>query len=227
MIVLLVAFGSIILFLSWVFDNYFHNKWDEKGKELDYNRTFLASEVIYKDIIKEVVNHYAILENPNPNTVEAFKHALYKYSQTVIVIDQITSKMMAIDEGNYSKEWLHSKLKSGDSMLAVMQNTWRNLSLNEMMSKSVEMESQYYLTQGQNIATVNKYRQSLFDKSEHANKLFLICYIVGSLILALAFIIKQTDKTLIHDKKVRKYSNHPLQKRRPPRIFSQNGKWLL
>lgn len=205
---LFIALGSIILFASWIADNYFHKTWDEKGKQIDYYRTYLYNEAVYKDIIKEVVNHYATIQNPDTITTEAFKHSLYKYTQTLFVLDQISANMMAIDNRQYNTEWLANRLRIGDSTLAEMKKTWQYLDITTMQIKSMEMEATFYSHYGPDLLIINNYRKELFSKSEKSNSLFLILYIMGSLLLAISFLLKhyQFAEPIANDNtQIRKY----------------------
>ena len=105
-VALLTIIGGLIIFASWIFENYFQRKWQVQKQESDYIRELLISGDLNIAIIKNEMKWFDYLfsvkkELPMKKYVISSHYAFVKHS---IDMEFLTAKILLLDSKNFTKE---------------------------------------------------------------------------------------------------------------------------
>lgn len=96
----LIAVASVILFFSWIFDNYYRKKWESKSNESDYKRSIQISIKTNLKVLDLHVTYLRLLYRQDTTklyVLDAFKNACMNFSSMLITERLALVELLRLD----------------------------------------------------------------------------------------------------------------------------------
>ncbi len=185
----LIAIAYVTLFFSWIFDNYYKKKWESKSYESDYMRSSLISIKTNLKILNLQVTYLRFLylqDTTKQYVVKTFKDACLNLSTMMITERLTTIALLRLDEDNFSTEEYNKKVNDYKYLNIQMNSSYESLyasDIDNFMEYLIKTDSSELKFQ-----KANEYRRNLTDEYDKTNIGFLWSYMIGSILLATAFL---------------------------------------
>jgi hypothetical protein len=192
-ITFLTAAGAVIIFISWISENYFQKKWESQKDESDFIRQLGGTFDIILYTINSNILLYRYWYEKNENDSEAKQNLLQSLLHYLVYrykLSTLLSNQLAIGDKTYSDTYLQEEQ-------AKMHVLFDNLIKLVEKEDLVELFNIYYKEEhrdDERVIQANKYRSDLNKKENFYNRFFLSSYVIGSLFLALAFVVNCTKQ---------------------------------
>lgn len=191
--IIYIALGSIILFFSWIIDNYSLHNIEETEKQYDWIKDHLQSKANGDELNNLfygmfLINYYKDSSNKNTNNIGA-NILLEKTSYRNQIRNDVDELMSIMDPIKYNREWFKrdtNKISKADSLIRQIMKGRDYNYLDTLTPKYIYS----YETVDSILRVTNRFRYSLISQSENERIKFYILYILGSCFLVSAFIIK-------------------------------------
>jgi hypothetical protein len=189
----LIIIGSVIIFGSWIVENYLQKEFEAKGSASDYDRTFLVSVRTNSIVLEFQTQYFRLLhlkELTDRRIKDQFRVSCYYACNMFINERRLLARMLAIDKKNYPAEWLEAEEEEALALHAKVDRESKIDDVNIIygtLMESIEYSSKNTLPRENEI---NAFKKKTVSNIEAANFWFLVLYILGSLILGAAFIIR-------------------------------------
>lgn len=198
--------GFLILFISWILQNYWLARWDEKRKEQDWLRSLAMNEDQAKDHYELQFRIFAQFYGSDTSDIAAkssYLNGLANYCYTVLSERQIAAALMADTDNQYQEELekrQREKFQTGMLIRKAARN--KDIAYLLQLTRDFSVDTIYGRDKRKSVAIVDEYRDKAVLKSKATNNKFLISYIFGSCCLAISFIIRNRPKFKLHKKEV-------------------------
>jgi len=186
-------FGSLLLFGSWIFDNYYHKNYEGARSDQDFMRINAAAAGNLSDLFEHEINVYEYFyktDSSDQGVKGALVHALELYAKNTNNQKGFAAQILSLDEPNYDKDWKQKQIDTVkrfeeiiDSLVKIQDIT----SLRKIRNKQHQYQSAELVN---DIRIANEYREKLTEKENGSNLGFLILYMLGSLLIAGPEVVK-------------------------------------
>jgi len=185
--------GSLLLFGSWMADNYYHKNYEGVRLEQDFMRGNAAAAGNLTNLFEHEINVYEYLlkiDSSDQNVKAALVHALELYGTYTTDQKAFAAQILSLDEKQYDKEWKQKQMDSVkwfehaiDSLVKIQNVTLlKNVKNNLHRFQAIELVDDIHIA--------NAYRNKLTEEESSANLWFLALYIFGCLLIAVPEVIK-------------------------------------
>jgi hypothetical protein len=178
------AVGSVIIFLSWISQNYFQDKWHQEVARIERNKLAIGFNEVNKNAYQIFMNEekYKELNDTNykGNLVYAY-HAYDIYSNLL----QYLGTTLTSDDSNFLKENETIFRGNIDDL-----TEWGRKGEVSKLKSFAERVSKWESENGMNtIWTYQTILSEMRNKEEWWSKAYIILYVFGAFCLGYAFII--------------------------------------
>ena len=195
-IILLTVFGALIFFVSWICENYYQKKWEGQKQEQDKMRLELSRcedrnllTVSLTDIFKSMHE-----KEKTKEALDMYCKMLCRLVKNLLTMQMYTADILSIDSKTYDKSYpikVRENLFEREKLINEYTRTNNLKGLGEMANL---ISAEIYQHNDNAITIANNYLKDLKDKISFFNKVFLFCYITGSVFLGLAFLVDYITK---------------------------------
>lgn len=192
----LTVIGALILFVSWICENYFQKKWEGQKQRQDKMRLELSRcedrnllTVSLTDFFKSIHE-----KEKTEEALEMYCKMLCRCVKNLLTMQMYTADILSIDNKTYDKDYplkVRQTLFEKEKLINEYTKTNNLKGLVEMVNL---VSAEMYTHNDGAITIANTYLQNLNDKISLFNKVFLVCYIIGSVFLGFAFLVDYINK---------------------------------
>lgn len=178
------ALGSIIVFLSWIFQNFYQEKWHSEVTRLERKNLALSLNEINKNIYQTFLNIQQSHMEADSNYDGTMQYAYTGYTIYANVLHHL-GVTMSTDDEDFLEENETTYQNNKDSLALWIKNRET-----EKLAIFAQGLSDWETKNGSN--TVKNYQIHILEireKEEMWNKIYLALYILSACCLAYAFII--------------------------------------
>lgn len=185
----LIAIAYITLFFSWISDNYYKKKWESKSYESDYMRSSLISIKTNLKILNLQMTYLRFLylqDTTKLYVLKTFKDACLNLSTMMITERLTTIGLLKLDEDNFPTEEYNKKVNDYQYLKTQMNSSYESpyaSDIDNFMQYLIKTDSSQAKAQ-----KANEYRRNLTEEFDKTNIRFLWSYVIGSILLATAFL---------------------------------------
>ena len=182
----LTMIGGIIIFASWIVDKKLQSKWTDQ-------KEFLKRSQLVIDITEVSRSTYelAYYEQVRKNSIDSIQVSFIQLNLARVYLNLLSWSKGRIsdDADNYSKLISSKRKIFEDNQRALLANDYKGISRTFNMVAALfaqdymELDNKYSTLVGE----VN-------DKEDFWGSVFISLYILGSIVLGIAFIIEKTSK---------------------------------
>lgn len=181
---ILTALGSIIIFFSWVTQNFLQDKWNSEVIKLERNKLSIGFNEINKNIYQIYLNSEQSHASTDSNYVDHLDLGFFAYATYANGL-----QYLAISSASDDKEFLK---QNEDTYKGNINNIkmWNENGEHEKILDFAEKLNKWESENGPNTIALYQSRiTELREKVEFWNKIYLALYILGALFFSLAFMI--------------------------------------
>lgn len=201
----LFAFGMLLLFVSWISQNYFENKWANEIEHLSRIQIEVIREVSRRDAWLIEYNNQV---NKEPQNRPLLAQAAYSLSTSSL---NIMTALSAASGKTYDT-----------NIVPIFKKKKRVLELKELLDskryeklieKANQINEEYQSSSNSPRKLMEAWIDALVNKDKW-NYRFLWCYIIGSVLLGISWLIKQLEPPLDLEEFIRTYKKLSKKHRR-------------
>jgi hypothetical protein len=193
----LTVIGALILFISWICENYFQKKWEGQKQEQDKMRLELSRcedrnllTVSLTDLFKSIHE-----KEKTEESLGMYCKMLCRFVKNLLTMQMYTADILSIDNKTYDKSY-PLKVRQNLFEKEKLINEYTETNNLKGLAETVNLVSaEMYTHNDDAINIANTYLKNLNDKISFFNKVFLVCYIMGSIFLGFAFLVDYINKS--------------------------------
>jgi hypothetical protein len=192
----LTVIGALILFVSWICENYFQKKWEVQKQKQEKMRLELSRcedrsllAVSLSDLFKSIYE-----KEKTEESLTMYCKMLCRFVKNLLTMQMYTADTLSIDNATFDKDYpIKVRLEIFEREKLI--NDFRSTNnLNGLMQIVNLVSAEMYANNDKAIAIANEYLINLDNKISFFNKVFLGCYILGSMFLGLAFLVNYINQ---------------------------------
>ena len=195
-VILLTVLGALILFVSWICENYFQKKWEAQKQEQNKMRLELSRCEDRNLLTVSLTDFYKSIheKEDTKESLDMYCKMLCRFTKNLLTMQMYTADILSIDTTTYDKDYpIKVRQNIFEREKLINEYTQKN-NLNGLGEIVNSVSAEMYEHNQNAISIANDYLKNLNDKISFFNKVFLVCYIGGSVFLGFAFLVDYINK---------------------------------
>ena len=181
-----IVFGAVLIFASWISQNYFKTQWSEQKSELDrFQTAILISEMMATQW--ELFYLQEASKNSPENSFVGL--AAIKHIEANLFLPAWLEKSIVKDEAEYQR-----KLAILDRIDELSKNLYKEKKFKELMHLSDEAKEKANELQTDLSKTYHARLKQVVEQEKFWSYTFLIAYVVGSFLLGFGYLQNNLKK---------------------------------
>lgn len=193
LLIVIQGIGLLIIFCFWLIEKYNFEKLDDKTKKIELNVSLYNSSLTRASILLASYTNFdqQYMEN-NSDTIALIyaMRMMREYNREVLKVRNLTVDILYMDTSKYSSEWRSQQYQFAHAENNTVRVLNKFSDLNLLRLHSTQKLRFITDTLGKWIPDINKHWINTITLTDKAKNNYLLFYIVGSIFLALNFVIR-------------------------------------
>lgn len=191
LITIFTAIGGLILFVSWISENYLQKKWEGQKEVSERTRQELSKgEDRHALAVFQVDLFYSsYIKEGTENSLRNYIKALVRYSKNLLAMQMHRADILAIDDATYQKDHPIKKRLEIARVEKLIDTYASQTDVEAISQLADELSDEMRNNNTKAVQEANLYLLSLNKRIFFYNGLFLWSYIAGSILLGVAFLL--------------------------------------
>ena len=194
-VTLLTLIGSVLIFGSWLSDNYLKKFWDGKKREFEkysVNLSVIIQQQRDAQLYSALFYSKYLEDSTQQYTIENTLYGSLMLGQSIVdVANLIANSEKTSNMKSNERDWFVNRLDTFKRWNDTLQILYKNKKIEELNSFVDSLQKKLDLMYSPEVPELSDYYYGSFTKAEDAETLIFWLYILGSVCLGTAFIINR------------------------------------
>lgn len=193
-LVLMVLFiiGSLILLLSWIFQNYFSKNWEGQIADSKERMSIITIYAARHDLYSFQLHLFQSIAIENSNE-KAIKNLIESFQQYLVNFVEMQTQIqynLALDKEKYSKGFSTAAQEKETARVNEINKRTASSDLSGLFDLADEYINEINGTFDPQANEIMDFLDKMSKKKKRSNNIYLVTYIIGTVILAVVATLK-------------------------------------